>query len=189
MGSRTVRRMEAGARPRAVAVASGMLFAVSAMMAVWGAATLARAGEFGAAAYRFSASHPDIDIAPGYFEIAFWLAAIASLLAALGFSALGFADLRGAPAARVTTWIAGCAALPFVYLTYEDHGEPYLFPGTASSAAGPMRALTPWRFSGRYHDLTTGLGVLTIAGLTAVIVLLALPASASYFRPHRRTPD
>lgn len=188
MGSLTVQGADAGRRPRVVAVASAMLFTASAMMAAWGAATLGRAGEFGAAAYRFSASHPDIDIAPGYFEIAFWLAAITSLLAALGFSALGFGVVRGAATARVMSWIAGGAALPCVYLTYQDHGDPYLFPGTASSAAGPMKALTPWRFSGWYHDLTTGLGILTMAGLTTAIVLLALPASASYFRPHRGAP-
>jgi hypothetical protein len=80
-----------------------------------------------------------------------------SLPAAAVFTALGLAVRRGAANARELTWITGCAALPFVYLTDEDHRDWYLFPGTAHSAAGGMRALTPWRCSGWYHDLTVNL--------------------------------
>jgi hypothetical protein len=52
------------------------------------------------------------------------------------FTALGLAVRHGAAAARELTWIAGCAALPFVYLTDEDHADWYLFPGAAHSALG-----------------------------------------------------
>jgi hypothetical protein len=170
---------EAGRRPRTVLVAGGLIFAVSALMVVWGACTLSRAGEFGAAAYRFSASHQDVDIAPGFFELAFVMGAVISLVFGLMFLLLGL--LNGRRGSRVVTWLVSCAALPFVYATYNDYGASYMFPGTASSAA-PMRILTPWRFAGWYHRMTVGFGILIIAGLVAVIVLLALPASRRYYR-------
>ncbi len=139
----TVPDVKPGRRPQAVAAAGGLLFAASAMMAVCGALASSPGGAFGAASYRFVTSHPDVDLGPGYFEKAFWLAAVTSLLAAAVFTALGLAVRHGAAAARELTWIAGCAALPFVYLADEDHADWYLFPGTAHSAAGGMRALTP----------------------------------------------
>jgi hypothetical protein len=48
-----------------------------------------------------------------------------------------------------------------------------------------MRALTPWRYTGWYHDLTIGLGVFIMTGLVLVIALLVLPSSESHFRRHR----
>jgi len=155
------------------------------MIAVCGAVAVSRGGAFGAAAYRFTMSHPDVDLGPGYFEKVYWLAAVLSLAAAAVLAALGLAVTRGAAAARELTWIAGCAALPFVSLTDEDHGDWYLFPGTAHRAAGGMRALTPWRYSGWYHDLTAILGILAMAGLAAALALLLLPSASAHFRRSR----
>jgi len=176
---------EPGRRPPAVAAAAGLLFGASALIAVCGALAASRGGAFGAAAYRFVMSHPDVDLGPGYFEKVFWLATVLSLVAAAVFAALGLAVTRGAAAARELTWIAGCAAVPFVYLTYEDHGDWYLFPGTAHRAAGGMRTLTPWRYSGWYHDLTATLGILTMASLAAALGLLLLPSASAHFRRGR----
>jgi len=159
-------------------VASGLLFGTSVMMAVWGASTLSRADEFGAATDHFSASHPDFDVT-GWYPFAFEVAAVVSLVFAAGFSALGLLTLRGVAKSRALTVLAACAALPFVYLTYQDYGTPYLFPGDQSGAAGPMRALTPWRYAGWYHDLTIGLGVLVMTALVLVIALLAFESSKS----------
>ena len=177
-------RAEARRTPRPVAVASGLLFAISVMMAVWGASTLARADDFRAATDHFTASHPDFDVT-GWFPFAFVTAAVVSVVFAVAFSALGLFILRGVPMSQVVTVLVGCAALPFVYLAYEDYGTPYLFPGTLSGAAGPMRALTPWRYTGWYHNLTIGLGALIMTGLVLVIALLVLPASESHFQRHR----
>jgi TRAP-type C4-dicarboxylate transport system permease small subunit len=73
---------EAGRKPWTVLVACVLLFAVATLMVVWGSYTLSRAGEFGAAAYRFSDSHQDVDLAPGLFELAFVGGAIVSILLA-----------------------------------------------------------------------------------------------------------
>jgi hypothetical protein len=175
-----------GRRPWTVYVAGLLVLAVSALMVVWGGWTLSRAGDFGAAAYRFSASHPDVDLGPGYFELAFVLGAVINLLFALAFLLSGFLDLRGVLGSRVITWIVSSVALPFVYTAYEDYGSPYMFRGSASSAAAPMRTLTPWRFSGWYHGMTVGFGILIIVGLVLAGLLLALPASGRYFRARNR---
>jgi hypothetical protein len=167
-----------------VVIASGLLFAISVLMAVWGASTLARTGDFRAATDRFTASYPDFDVT-GWFPFAFVTAAVVSLAFAVTFSALGLVILRGVAMSRWVTIFAVCAALPFVYLAYVDYGTPYLFPGTLSGAAGPMRALTPWRYTGWYYDLTIGLGVLIMTGLVLVIALLVLPSSKSHFQRNR----
>jgi len=172
-------------RPLVVAAAGGLLCGASAMIAVCGALALSRGGAFGAAAYRFVMSHPDVDLGPGYFEKVYWLAAVMSLAAAAVFGALGMAVRRGAAIARELTWAVGCAALPFVYVTDEAHGDWYLFPGTAHRAAGGMRALTPRRYSGWYHDLTSTLGILTMASLAAALGLLLLPSANAHFRRSR----
>ena len=156
------------------------------MMAVWGASTLARADDFRAAADRFTANHPDFDVT-GWFPVAFVTAAVVSLVFAVAFAALALLILRGVSMSQVVTVLADCAALPFVYLAYEDYGTPYLFPGTMSGAAGPMRALTPWRYTGWYHDLTAGLGVLIMTGLVLVIALLVLPSPESHFQRNRKS--
>ncbi len=152
-------------------------------MLVWGAYTLSRAGEFGAAAYRFSGSHPDVDLAPGLFELAFVGGAIVSMLFAFTFTLLGYFDLRGVQAARVMTWLISCAGLAFVYVTYQETAEPYMFPGDMrTSSLIPMRHLTPWRYSGWYHAITVGFGYVSLASLLLAMVLLALPGSGSHFR-------
>jgi mannose/cellobiose epimerase-like protein (N-acyl-D-glucosamine 2-epimerase family) len=181
----TVPDVEPGRRPPAVAAAGRLLFAAGALMAVCSALALSRAGAFGAAAYRFVMRHPDVDLGPGYFEKVFWLAAVLSPVTAAVLAALGLAVRRGAAAARELTWIAGCAALAFAYLTYEDQGDWYLFPGTAHRSAGGMRVLTPWRYSGWYHDLTAILGILTLASLAAALGLLMLPSASAHFRRGR----
>jgi hypothetical protein len=161
-----------------------LLFAISVMMAIWGASTLARADDFRAATDRFTASYPDFDVT-GWFPFAFVTAAIVSLVFAVAFSALGMLILRAVPMSQVVTVLVSCAAVPFVYLTYQDYGVLYLFPGTLSDAAGPMRALTPWRYTGWYHDLTIGLGIVTMTGLVLVVALLVIPSLESHFQRRR----
>jgi hypothetical protein len=164
-------------------VASGLLFAVSAMMVVWAACTLSRAGEFGTAAYAFSATHQDVDLAPGLFEVAFVGGAVVSILFAIILLFIGFFDLGGTRPSRVLTGLASCAALPFTYLTYQKLGEPYMFPGDMrESSQAPMRILAPWRYSGWYHALTVGFGDAIVGCLVLAIILIALPVSGRHFR-------
>lgn len=177
-------RAAARRTPRPVAVASGLLFAISAMMAILGVSTLTRAHYFRAATDRFTASYPNFDVT-GRFPFAFVTAAVVSLVFAVAFSALGLLIRRAVPRSQVVTVLVGFAAFPFVYLGYEDYGTPYLFPGTSSGAAGPMRALAPWRYTGWYHDLTIGLGILIMTGLVLVIALLVIPSFESHFQRHR----
>jgi hypothetical protein len=171
--------------PQGVAIASGLTFAVSALMAAWGGLTLSHAREFGAASYRFAMSHPDVDLAPGYFEIAFVTGAVLSIFFAALFLIFGFGNLHGRSWSRVLTWIWGCAALPFVYVTYLDYSTLYMFPGDTRSATAPMRALTPWRYSGAYYTITTTSGILITVLLVTIIVMLALYSR----RRHRHVPD
>jgi hypothetical protein len=162
-------------------ITCGLMLAVSAMMAVWGAYTLSRVGDFGAAADRFSASHQDVDLAPGYFELAFVAGAVISIVFAVIFLLLGIFDQYHRRSSRLLTWWATGSALPFVYLTYLRYGEPYMYPGdTREMAADSMNRLTPWRFSAWYHLMTVGFGALILACLVAAIVSLVLPA----LKPH-----
>jgi hypothetical protein len=172
-------------RSHGVAVASGLTFAVSVLMAAWGGLSLFHAREFGAASYRFAMSHPDVDLAPGYFEVAFVTGAVLSIFFAALFLISGFGNLHDWSWSRALTWISGCAALPFIYVTYLHHGTLYMFPGGTRSAAAPMRVLTPWRYSGAYYTITTTFGILTTGLLVTVIVMLTLYTR----RGRRHVPD
>jgi uncharacterized membrane protein len=60
-----------------------------------------------------------------------------------------------------------------------------MFPGDTRSATAPMRALTPWRYSGAYYTITTTSGILITVLLVTIIVMLALYSR----RRHRHVPD
>jgi hypothetical protein len=149
-------------------------------MLFWGLATLIMAREFGAASYRFSTGHPDVDLAPGYFELAYTAGAIVSVVLGSGFIFSGIFGFRGADWPRVVSWLLGGFALPFIYAAYWKFGDPYIFVGSGSSAwAAEMRILTPWRYSGWYHDATLVSGFLVSAflpcGIALLLILLLLP--------------
>jgi hypothetical protein len=167
---------------RTVLAACWLLCTECVLMVVWGACTLSRAGEFAAAVDRFGATHSDVDL-PGIISVAFVAGAIASIVLGVIFALTGLLGLRGARGTRPVTWLTAGAALPFVYATYQRLGEPYMFPGDMRQMCqAPMRALTPWRFSGWYHAVTVGLGDVIVACLLLVSVLLVLPASGQHFR-------
>jgi hypothetical protein len=46
---------------------------------------------------------------------------VLSIFFAALFLIFGFGNLHGRSWSRVLTWIWGCAALPFVYVTYLDY--------------------------------------------------------------------
>jgi hypothetical protein len=177
------------ARPLTVSIALLLNAGCGAMLALWGVATLLRQRSFTRALMAVFGVNPNADTTVGWLSFLFFAGAAASLGLACALLFLGYHMSHAANWARILSWPLSAACLPFAWVTYVGNGEPYIDargtgPGDSEALDGMRQVgeLTPWRFSGWYHAITIGFGVALILCLVAAAVLLAAPASDSYFR-------
>jgi hypothetical protein len=182
-------------RPGTVSAACWLILAVAVMMGAWAFVTWSRMGPFDTAVHAVFDPDPEADTTVGYLELVFVTGPILSFAFALAFLILANGDSRARNWARVCTWIVSVLAFPLALVTYVNNGRTYILDidtgpndTVARQLMAKLNALTPWRFSGWYHTMTVGLGVVIAGCLVAVVVLLATPTARAYFRRPRAAP-
>ena len=132
---------------------------------------------------------PHADTSVGWLEFKFFLGAAFSIaLACMYLSLAAFVYQDRAWAARLLVWLVSYAALPFTWLAYVRNGVSYIHAqGTGPDFATTIEEmnrvndLTPWRFSGWYHNITIGFGIALTIFIIGAVILLAVPSSNTYF--------
>ncbi len=175
-------------RPLTVSMALALILGCGAMLAVWGLATLSWQRSFTRALRAVFGTWANADMTVGWLSFLFFAGAAVSIGLACVFLFLDYHLYHASNWARILIWPLSAACVPFARVTLFGNGERYLDargtgPGDRQALDGMRKVgeLTPWRFSGWYHGITIGFGTaLMICPVTAA-VLLAVPASDSYF--------
>lgn len=174
--------------PLPVRVTSLLMIGSALLLGIWAVATLVKYGEFSSAAAEIFNADVTADMSWGFVTLAYQAGAVASLVLAGVLSALMIGLLRSHNRARIGFWITCLAALPLLWMFYIKNTTYISAVGTgptepvARMEMARVNELTPWRFSGWYHDMTLGVGVAVAIFLVAGAALLVSPASRHHFR-------
>jgi preprotein translocase subunit SecG len=154
--------------------ARSMILFVSLLMTVWGIATWLRRSGYDASVGAVFGADPDSDQTVGFLEVLYRAVALLSLAFAGLFLVLGLSAGRARAWARILVIVGTAPAVLFVLAAYVDAGRSYLLGVGANSIAENARVntLTPWRFSGGYHAMSTVFGVAIIVCLGLSVLML-----------------
>jgi hypothetical protein len=173
---------ERPARPTVVTAAAGLMFLVAVLGLVSAVVAVAvMAGFRDALLDALADQDPQMaEAASTIFTFSMVLGIVFSLLPAAGFTVLGLFVLRGANAARVTTWVVtglflACGAC---LLAVQGLGSfmPSGDPGSEAASRAIEDAIPGW-----YTVTEIVISVLELLAYIAIVVLLALPASNAFF--------
>jgi hypothetical protein len=170
------------ATPLTVTAACWLILGSGVLLLCWGLATLSRRPSFNAAVETVFRPDPHADTSVGWLEFKFLLGAAFSMALACAYLSLVAFVYHGSTWARLLVWLVSAAALRFTWLAHVRNGVSYLH----AQGTGPdldvtieemhrVNELTPWRFSGWYHNLTVGSGFALTIFIIAGAILLAIP--------------
>jgi hypothetical protein len=123
--------------------------------------------------------------AEGIIVAVYSVGAVINLLLAAGFVILGLLNARGKNAARIVTWVVGGISLCCVGAGLGSSALTGSLESD-STAGGPTQAEVQSRLNdalpGWYTPVTTTVTVIVLVAILVTIILLALPASNTFFR-------
>lgn len=170
------------ARPLTVTVACGLIGASGVLLLAWGLATLYRRRSFNTAVKAVFDLDVNADTSVAWLEIKFLFSIVCSMALGCAYLSLLVFVYHGSLWAKIGVWLISAAALWFTWKTHVRNGVSYLH----AQDTGPdsdvtiaemrqVNALTPWRFSGWYHNLTIGSGYALMILISGTAILLAVP--------------
>jgi hypothetical protein len=170
-------------RPAVVSAAGYTLLGVAVAAVLLALLPLPSASHVSAVARDAYANVENGDTTATAVSATIYVTVVVYLLAAAGLVVLARFDLRGANGARIATWIVGGVGVlccgSGILIGRLASGVGTNTSAEMQAANDKVRAAYPsWLF-----PTQTTVTVLALLGLILVIILLALPASAAYFRP------
>jgi hypothetical protein len=175
-------------RPATITTSAYLLYAVAALSLIGSVITLTSIGTT-SGVYKEAYAGTAQEGMETVFLFASVGAVVLNILFAAGLAVLAVFNNRGRQGARVTTWALGGVVLCCSGLGLATTAATSAFEQSATSGGGPSTQEIEDRLNaalpGWYGPTTTTLSVLMLVALLAALILLALPASNTYFRTIR----
>jgi hypothetical protein len=176
------------ARPTVVTAASILLYAVAGAQALMGVALLVTLGSV-REAFQNTLGSSDLDSEMGAVVTATMVTiAVVYLFIAIGLVVLATFNGMGKNPSRIVTWVFAGIGLCCNVLSLFDSVPSMVTSSAGSSGTGSdqferqFEAEIALGMPGWFVPVMAVLALVTVAGLIAVIIMLALPASNAYFR-------